>query len=88
MAHLICPCPLFIELGNRDVANSIEYGRDEKFAEMQSVYASSGHANLIGMTIFDGVHEVNGKSARPWLQERLASPAYQATSRLKNAIAL
>ncbi|WGS20590.1 MULTISPECIES: hypothetical protein [unclassified Bradyrhizobium] len=88
LAHLICPCPLFIELGNRDVANSIEYGRDEKFAEMQSVYASSGHANLIGMTIFDGVHEVNGKSARPWLQERLASPAYQATSRLKNAIAL
>ncbi|WP_136626224.1 hypothetical protein [Bradyrhizobium macuxiense] len=88
LASLISPCPLFIELGNRDIANSVEYGREEKFAEMRSVYASSGHADLIGMTIFEGVHEVNGKRARPWLQERLASPAYQVTSRLKNSIAL
>jgi hypothetical protein len=88
LASLIAPCPLFIELGNRDIANSVEYGRAEKFAEMQSVYASSGHAHLISMIIFDGVHEANGKSARPWLKERLASPAYQVTSRLKNAITL
>jgi len=88
LASLISPCPLFVELGNRDIANSVAYGRDEKFAEMQAVYAASDHAHLIDMIVFDGVHEVNGKSARPWLHERLASPAYQATSRLKNAIAL
>jgi hypothetical protein len=87
LASLLQPCPLFFEIGNRDVANSIEYGREEKFAEMRSVYASSCHADLIAMTIFDGVHEVSGKSARPWLRARLASPAYQVTSRLKNAIA-
>jgi hypothetical protein len=88
LAALICPCPLLIELGSRDVANSIEYGRDQKFADMQSVYASSGHADLIGMTIFDGVHEVGGKRARSWLSERLTSPAYQVTSHLKNVITL
>ncbi|MCA6101573.1 hypothetical protein [Bradyrhizobium australafricanum] len=55
---------------------------------MQSIYASSGHPHLIDMDIFDGVHEVSGKLARPWLSERLASPAYQDTARLKNAIAL
>ncbi|WP_426438030.1 hypothetical protein [Bradyrhizobium genosp. P] len=88
VADLISPCPLFFELGSHDLANSNAYGRDEKFAEMQSVYASSGHAHLIGMTVFEGKHEVSGQSARLWLQERLASPTYQVTSRLKNAIAL
>jgi hypothetical protein len=88
LADLIRPCPLFFELGSHDVANSNAYGRDEKFAEMQSVYASSGHAHLIAMTIFDGKHEVSAQSARPWLHDRLASPTYQVTSRLKNAIAL
>ena len=88
LASVIYPCPLLIELGSRDQANSVEYGRDRKFAEMQSVYADAGHAQLIGMTIFEGKHEVGGKVSRPWLQERLASPTYQMTSRLKNAFAL
>lgn len=88
LASLICPCPLYVEVGSRDVANTIDYGREQKFAEMLSVYASSGYPDLIGMTVFDGVHEVSGKVARPWLNERLASPTYEATSRLKNAIAL
>ncbi|MCC8980911.1 hypothetical protein [Bradyrhizobium acaciae] len=55
---------------------------------MQSVYASSGHPHLIDMDVFDGVHEVNGQRARLWLCDHLASPVYQQTSRLKNAIAL
>ncbi|WP_076863784.1 hypothetical protein [Bradyrhizobium mercantei] len=88
LADLIHPCPLFAEIGSRDGANATELGRDEKFAEMQSVYASSGHAHLIDIDVFDGVHEVSGKRARPWLYGHLASPAYQETSRLKNAIAL
>ncbi|MBR0794020.1 hypothetical protein JQ615_01315 [Bradyrhizobium jicamae] len=88
LASLIYPCPLLIELGSHDQANSAEYGRDRKFAEMQSVYADAGHADLIGMTIFEGRHEVGGKTSRPWLQERLASPTYQMTSRLKNAFVL
>ncbi|WFU32860.1 hypothetical protein QA635_41405 [Bradyrhizobium brasilense] len=88
LAYLLCPCPLFVEIGSRDGANALELGRDEKFSQMQSIYASSGHPHLIDMDIFDGVHEVSGKCARPWLSERLASPAYQDTSRLKNAIAL
>ncbi|QPF84735.1 alpha/beta hydrolase [Bradyrhizobium genosp. L] len=88
LARLIRPCPLFVEVGSRDAANSIPYGRDEKFAEMQSVYAASGHPDLIDMAVFDGIHEVSGKAARPWLQERMTSPAYQITSRLKNVIAL
>ncbi|MBR0871471.1 hypothetical protein JQ633_13980 [Bradyrhizobium tropiciagri] len=88
LASLICPCPLHVEIGRRDAANAVDCGRERKFAEMQSVYALSGHPDLIGMTVFDGVHEVSGRAARPWLQERLASPAYEATSRLKNAIAL
>jgi len=76
-----------VEIGQPDVANSIAYGRDETFAEMQSVYASSGYPDLIGMSIFEGVHEVSGKSAAAWLHERLASPTYRSP-RLKNAIAL
>lgn len=88
LADLVSPCPLFFELGSHDLANSIAYGRNEKFVEMQSVYASSGHAHLIGMTVFEGKHEVSGKNARTWLQARLASPTYQVTARLKNAIAL
>ena len=88
LASLICPCPLFVEIGSGDTANSSELGRDERYADMQAVYASSGHPDLIGMTVFDGVHEVSGKSAQPWLYQRLASPDYQTTARLKNAIAL
>jgi hypothetical protein len=88
LAYLLCPCPLFVEIGSRDAANTTELGRDEKFAEMQSVYASSGHPHSIEMAVFDGVHEVGGTRARPWLHEQLASPAYQITSRLKNAVAL
>ncbi|MGY3531775.1 hypothetical protein [Bradyrhizobium sp. USDA 4452] len=88
LAYLLSPCPLFVEIGSRDAANAVELGRDEKFAEMRSVYASSAHPDLIEMDVFDGVHEVSGKRARPWLYGHLASPAYQETSRLKNAIAL
>lgn len=88
LAELIHPCPLFAEIGSHDNANAIELGRDEKFAEMQSVYASSGHPHLIDIDVFDGVHEVSGKRARPWLYDHLASPAYQEAFRLKNAIAL
>jgi len=88
LACLLCPCPLFVEIGSRDGANAVELGRDEKFSQMQSIYASSGHPHLIDMDVFDGVHEVSGKRARPWLSEHLASPAYQDTARLKNAIAL
>jgi hypothetical protein len=88
LAYLICPCPLFVEIGSRDAANAIDLGRDEKFAEMQAVYRSSAHPHLIDMDVFDGVHEASGKGARPWLYSHLASPAYQETSRLKNAIAL
>ncbi len=76
LASLICPCPLYVEVGSRDVANTIDYGREQKFAEMRSVYASSGYPDLIGMTVFDGVHEVSSKVARPWLNERLASPTW------------
>ncbi|MHC2254790.1 hypothetical protein ACVILK_004482 [Bradyrhizobium embrapense] len=88
LAYLLSPCPLFVEIGSRDAANAVELGRDEKFAEMRSVYASSAHPDLIEMDVFDGVHEASGKRARPWLYGHLASPAYQETSRLKNAIAL
>ena len=88
LARLICPCPLFVEIGSRDAANAIEHGRDTKFAEMRAVYLAAGHPDLIDMTVFEGVHEASGTRARPWLQQRLASPAYQITSRLKNAIAL
>ncbi|NEV02348.1 hypothetical protein [Bradyrhizobium uaiense] len=88
LAYLISPCPLFVEVGSHDGANAMELGRDEKFAEMQSVYASSGHPHLMDMDVFDGVHEVSGKRARPWLYDHLASPVYQETSRLKNAVAL
>ncbi|WP_338694422.1 hypothetical protein V5279_01345 [Bradyrhizobium sp. 26S5] len=88
LAYLIYPCPLFVEIGSRDSANTVELGRDEKFAEMQSVYASSDHPHAIEMAIFDGVHEASGERARPWLYQHLESPAYQETSRLKNAIAL
>ncbi|WP_375786278.1 hypothetical protein ACE10Z_00965 [Bradyrhizobium sp. Pha-3] len=88
LAYLLCPCPLFVEIGSRDAANAIDLGRDEKFAEMQSIYISSAHQGLIDLDVFDGVHEASGKRARPWLYGHLASPAYQETSRLKNAIAL
>ncbi|MHC2466373.1 hypothetical protein [Bradyrhizobium embrapense] len=88
LAYLLSPCPLFVEIGSRDAANAVELGRDEKFAEMRSVYASSAHPDLIEMDVFDGVHEASGKRARPWLYGHLASPAYQETSRLKNVIAL
>ncbi|MGN1290529.1 MAG: hypothetical protein ACI4XG_28650, partial [Bradyrhizobium sp.] len=88
LAYLLCPCPLFVEIGSHDAANAIELGRDEKFAEMQSVYAAAAHPQLIEMHVFDGVHEASGKRARPWLYGHLASPVYRETSRLKNAIAL
>ncbi len=88
LAYLTCPCPLFVEIGNRDAANTTELGRDAKFAEMQSVYASSGHPHSIEMAVFDGVHEVGGTRARPWLYEQLTSPAYRVTSHLKNAVVL
>ncbi|WP_097671215.1 hypothetical protein [Bradyrhizobium sp. C9] len=88
LAYLLRPCPVFVEIGSRDAANAIELGRDEKFAEMRSVYASCTHPDLIDMDVFDGVHEASGKRAKPWLYGHLASPAYQETSRLKNAIAL
>ncbi len=55
---------------------------------MQSIYASSGYPHSIEMAVFDGMHEVGGTRAQPWLHQHLTSPAYQVTSRLKNAVAL
>lgn len=71
LASLLCPTPLYIEIGSTDDWNSNKYGRDKTFEKMQLAYQAAGHANKIRMGVFDGPHEAYGIDAREWLLSQL-----------------
>ncbi|MDQ0873971.1 dienelactone hydrolase [Paenibacillus sp. V4I3] len=69
---LLVPRPLFIESGQQDpifpiktVETAIRY--------LRQVYAEAGAGEMLGVHLFEGVHEVNGSQAYPWLVEALES---------------
>lgn len=69
---LLAPRPLFIESGKLDpifpiktVEVAIQY--------LRQVYAEVGVVEKLGVHLFEGVHEVNGSQAYPWLVEALGS---------------
>jgi hypothetical protein len=68
LASLLCPSPLFIEIGSQDNWNSNTYGRDRIFETMRLAYQSAGKASKISMYVFDGPHEAHGVEARRWLR--------------------
>ena len=67
MASLLCPSPLYVEVGSQDEWNSNAYGRDQTFEKMRAAYQSVGEGSEITIGIFDGPHEAHGVKARKWL---------------------
>lgn len=65
---LIAPRPLFIESGKQDPIFPIE--TVEKAVDyLRQLYAEEGSRGDFGVHLFEGVHEVNGGQAYPWLVE-------------------
>lgn len=69
---LLAPRSLFIESGQQDPIFPIETV-EVAIQYLRQVYAEAGAAEKLGVHLFEGVHEVNGSQAYPWLIEALES---------------
>lgn len=67
---LLAPRPLFIASGRQDPIFPI-YGVEKAVAYLERVYANAGASEQLGVHLYEGVHEVNGSQAYPWLVEVL-----------------
>lgn len=72
LLELLAPRPLFIESGQQDPIFPIETV-EVAIQYLRQVYAEAGAAEKLGVHLFEGVHEVNGSQAYPWLIEALES---------------
>lgn len=67
---LLAPRPLFIESGQKDPIFPIETV-EVAIQYLRQVYTEAGAGEKLGVHLFEGVHEVNGSQAYPWLVEAL-----------------
>lgn len=67
---LLAPRPLFIESGQKDPIFPIETV-EVAIQYLRQVYVEAGVGEKLGVHLFEGVHEVNGSLAYPWLVEAL-----------------
>ncbi|KRE44705.1 dienelactone hydrolase family protein [Paenibacillus sp. Soil724D2] len=67
---LLAPRPLFIESGQQDPIFPIETV-EVAIQYLRQVYAEADADEKLGVHLFEGVHEVNGSQAYPWLVEAL-----------------
>jgi predicted esterase len=63
---LIAPRPLFIESGRQDPIFPIETV-EAAIQYLRELYTEVDFEERFGNHLFDGVHEVNGSRAYPWL---------------------
>ena len=66
----LAPHPLFIASGKQDPIFPIQ-GVEKAVAYLEQVYEKAGVRERLGVHLYEGVHEVNGSQAYPWLVEVL-----------------
>lgn len=64
---LIAPRPLFLETGDSDRIFPLE-GFRKAATELEVIYKAEGAGDKLGVDIFPGGHEVNGRVAYDWLK--------------------
>jgi len=69
LAALVCPRPLFVELGRQDELFPPEKA-ERTIREIQDRYAALGVPERCGWDFFTGGHEFSGEKAWEWLEER------------------
>ncbi|OPH54630.1 hypothetical protein BC351_30900 [Paenibacillus ferrarius] len=74
---LIAPRPLFIASGKQDPIFPVETV-EVAVAYLRKLYIQSGAEDRLHVHLYDGVHEVDGSQAYPWLVEKLAEASRQA----------
>ncbi|MNY53340.1 hypothetical protein D3C86_1890870 [compost metagenome] len=70
LISLLAPRPLFIASGKQDPIFPIQ-GVENAVDYLERVYAQAGVSERLGVHLYEGVHEVNGSQAYPWLVEVL-----------------
>jgi hypothetical protein len=68
LCRLICPRPLFIEVGKRDSIFTVD-GALASAREVSELYRSLGVADRFGFEAFDGGHEFSGAAALEFLKK-------------------
>lgn len=72
LVGLLAPRPLFIASGRRDPIFPIA-SVEAAISHLRQVYEEEGAGDRLGVHLFEGIHEVNGSQAYPWLVEALGS---------------
>jgi hypothetical protein len=67
LCRLICPRPLFIEVGNGDSIFTVD-GALKSAREVSELYGSLGVGERFGFDAFDGGHEFSGAAALKFLR--------------------
>ncbi|OAS21109.1 dienelactone hydrolase family protein [Paenibacillus oryzisoli] len=67
---LLAPRPLFIASGKGDPIFPVD-GVEAAVSYLERAYGLAGANEKLGVHLYDGVHEVNGSQAYPWLVEAL-----------------
>ena len=62
VASLICPRPLYIEVGKKDELFDVQYTYEE-FAKVQDMYKQLNIENNVVLSAFDGTHELDTNEA-------------------------
>lgn len=68
---LIAPRPLFVEAGKHDRIFPIQ-GVQKAIAQLQQIYQQHDAEKQFASDIFEGAHEISGRYAYDWIQQKLA----------------
>jgi hypothetical protein len=71
IAHVLRPCRLYFEVGDRDGLSNNAFGRDKVFADIQAIYRETNSADSVALEVFKGEHEIAGARAIDWLTSSL-----------------
>ena len=73
LGALICPRPLLIETGSRDLLFPLS-AAEQSVAELKKVYSASGALDRLAHEVFDGEHVWYGEPAYSFLERWLMAP--------------
>lgn len=74
LAGLIAPRAMFCESGTADEIFPVEATR-HAFSRAQAIFRVFGAEQQLGLQVFRGVHQFNGRRCWPFIRSRLAAPA-------------